>query len=72
MANLNSFSSPIVSNQNIKIWYNLKGYDTSVSYLNVINNAILRSKIHDLNEMNNSSFYIDPNSHAIVAYNHPM
>jgi ATP-binding cassette, subfamily A (ABC1), member 1 len=72
MTNLNSFSSPIISNQIIKIWYNLKGYDTSVSYLNVINNAILRSKINDLNEMNNSSFYVDPNSHAIVAYNHPM
>jgi len=54
-------TNPLVSNQNLKIWYNLVGFDTSVSYLNVINNAILRSKIKT-----------NPAEHGIVAFNHPM
>jgi len=66
-----SNSNPILINQIIKIWYNLKGYVSSVSYLNVINNAILRSQINKLNE-ETSNTNLDPNEHAIVAYNHPM
>ena len=50
--------SNLIANQSVKIWFNPKGYDTSVSYLNVINNALLRSKLTD--------------EHAIVAFNHPM
>lgn len=61
-------NSLLVSNQNVKVWYNLKGYDTSVSYLNVINNAVLRSLIKDLNTNSTA----DPAEFGIVAYNHPM
>ena len=42
-------SNSLYADETIKIWYNSKGYDSSVSYLNVLNNAILRSKINDLN-----------------------
>ena len=67
----NNAGDPIISNQNIKIWYNSKGNNSSsVSYLNVINNAILRSQINKLNE--EGKMYLDPSEHAIVAYNHPM
>ena len=60
-------------NNTIKLF---EGYDTSVSYLNVLNNAILRSKINILNELNNATKaslnYLDPSDHGIVAVNHPM
>ena len=65
-------TNPISSRQNVKIWYNLKGHVSSVSHLNVINNAILRSKINMINKNNLSKEYIDPTEHAIVAFNHPM
>lgn len=77
-------TDPLISNENVKIWYNTKGYDSSVSYLNVINNAILRAKIATHNELlsqttNNSSpssikqsTLLDPAEHGIVAFNHPM
>jgi ATP-binding cassette subfamily A (ABC1) protein 1 len=53
----------LLANQNIKIWYNNKGYDAIVSYLNVINNALLRSKLSEGE---------DPSEHGIVLFNHPM
>ena len=44
--------------------------------MNVLNNAILRSKLNVLNALNNatpkSANYLDPQSHGIVAINHPM
>jgi ATP-binding cassette subfamily A (ABC1) protein 1 len=65
-------SNPFITPNNVKIWYNPKGYDASVSYLNVINNAFLRSKINEMNENLNNSNYMNPAEHGIVAYNHPM
>lgn len=47
---------------NVKVWYNTKGYDSSVAYLNVLNNALLRSQL-PINESG---------EHGIVAFNHPM
>ena len=70
LVNLSSNSNPIITNQIVKVWYNLKGYATSVSYLNVINNAILRSQLNKINKINTK--LDDPNEHAIVAFNHPM
>jgi len=61
--NLTSVSpGQLAQEQNVKIWYNIKGYDASVSYLNVLNNALLRSKLPA------SSL----GKHGIVAFNHPM
>ena len=41
-------SNSLYSQDIVKIWYNPKGYDSSVSYLNVLNNAFLRSKTNFL------------------------
>jgi hypothetical protein len=52
-------ANPLSSNENVKIWYNTKGYDASVSYLNVLNNAFLRSKEKVLgNDPNNIGMLI--------------
>ena len=77
-----SSADPLISNQNVKIWYSTKGYDSAVSHLNVINNAMLRSQLAMLNEMyaNLTSLGINltnytvtnPADHGIVAFNHPM
>jgi ATP-binding cassette subfamily A (ABC1) protein 1 len=69
--NLNN-SNPFITSNNVKIWYNLKGYVSNVAYLNVLNNAFLRSKINEINEENNYSNYMNPAEHGIVAFNHPM
>ncbi len=60
--NLTIDPNQLSQQQNVKIWYNLKGYDSSVSYLNVLNNALLRSKL--------SADILG--KHGIVAFNHPM
>jgi ATP-binding cassette subfamily A (ABC1) protein 1 len=62
-------SDPLISSENLRIWYSTKGYDSSVSYLNVINNAILRTKIRQLNALNANSSepMLDPTEHGIVA-----
>jgi ATP-binding cassette subfamily A (ABC1) protein 1 len=59
---LNAF----LANQNIKVWFNNKGYDASVSHTNIINNALLRSHLQSLNSS------IDITRHGIVLFNHPM
>lgn len=53
-----SNSINLISNKNVKIWYNLKGFHSSPAYLNVLNNAFLRSK--------------SSNSEGIRAFNHPF
>jgi hypothetical protein len=53
-------ANPLNSNENVKIWYNTKGYDASVSYLNVLNNAFLRSKEKVLGN--------DPNNIGILTF----
>nr|UOU03309.1 ATP-binding cassette subfamily A1-like 2 [Brachionus rubens] len=47
----------------VKIWYNTKGYHANVAFLNVLNNAFLRSSL-----TNETNF----EEHGIVAHNHPM
>lgn len=43
-------TNSLYSQDIVKIWYNPKGYDSSVSYLNVLNNAFLRSKTNVLSK----------------------
>ena len=47
-----------------RAWYNNKGYHAMPTYLNAINNAVLRSKL--------SSQSKDSRKYGITAYNHPM
>ncbi|CAF0791152.1 unnamed protein product [Brachionus calyciflorus] len=54
----------IMTNKLVKLWYNTKGYSANVAYLNVLNNAFMRSKLKSSNS--------DPTEHGIVAINHPM
>ncbi len=37
-------TNPLTSSETIRIWYNTKGFVSNVAYLNVLNNAFLRSK----------------------------
>ncbi|XP_062592616.1 phospholipid-transporting ATPase ABCA1-like [Saccostrea cucullata] len=46
-----------------KVWYNNKGYIAVVSYMNVVNNVILRSKL-PRNK--------DPSQYGITVINHPL
>ncbi|XP_075213435.1 phospholipid-transporting ATPase ABCA1-like isoform X2 [Lycorma delicatula] len=50
---------------NIKIWYNNKGWASSVSYLNAVNNVVLRSSLQ-------SDKAADADLYGIRAINHPM
>ena len=59
---INSGSSAKLKKQKAKIWFNNKGYFTAVSYLNSLNNAILRSKVNKRNSQNV----------GIIAINHPL
>nr|QUF59424.1 ATP-binding cassette transporter Abca1-like2 [Brachionus angularis] len=45
----------------VKLWYNTKGYHANVAYLNVLNNALMRTFINE-----------SKNEHGILAHNHPM
>ncbi|RMC08477.1 hypothetical protein DUI87_14721 [Hirundo rustica rustica] len=48
---------------NIKVWFNNKGWHAMVSFLNVANNAILRANLRTGQ---------DPEEHGITAINHPL
>ena len=60
---------------NIRVWFNNKGWAASVSYMNAINNVILRAgmaaKADDF-DANWDDGFIDPNKYGIAAINHPM
>ncbi len=58
--------SSFIANDRVKVWYNNKGYIAAVSFVNVINNAILRTRLKQSNTMANV------NDYGIVAINHPM
>jgi ATP-binding cassette, subfamily A (ABC1), member 1 len=61
-------SNELLANKRIRIWYNPKGFVSSVAYLNLINNAILRSRqLGHLENISSTSSDL-----GIVAYNHPM
>lgn len=47
----------------IQVWFNNRGWVASVSYINVMNNMILRSKL---------PAGTNPADYSIVAINHPM
>ena len=49
-----------------QVWYNNKGWPSSVAFLNIFNNALLRAILSE----NNSS--MDMNEYGITAINHPL
>ncbi|XP_043970576.1 phospholipid-transporting ATPase ABCA1-like isoform X2 [Gambusia affinis] len=62
-SSLSDFIQGLDTKNNVKIWFNNKGWHSIGSFLNVMNNAILRSSLKPGQ---------DPTKFGITAYNHPL
>ncbi|KAM6980899.1 phospholipid-transporting ATPase ABCA1b [Aplochiton taeniatus] len=60
---LSSFINNLDTKNNVKIWFNNKGWHSIGSFLNVMNNAILRANLPEGK---------DPSKYGISAFNHPL
>ncbi|CAM5115675.1 unnamed protein product [Eretmochelys imbricata] len=60
---LGSFMKGMDTKNNVKVWFNNKGWHAIGSFLNVINNAILRANLQDGE---------NPSTYGITAFNHPL
>ncbi|KAM9329361.1 phospholipid-transporting ATPase ABCA1 [Gastrophryne carolinensis] len=58
-----NFMKGLDAKDNVKVWFNNKGWHAITSFLNVMNNAILRSKLPE---------GTDPSKYGITAFNHPL
>ncbi|XP_063311284.1 phospholipid-transporting ATPase ABCA1 isoform X1 [Pelobates fuscus] len=58
-----TFMKGLDAKDNVKVWFNNKGWHAISAFLNVMNNAILRSNLLEGE---------DPASYGITAYNHPL
>ncbi|XP_062905004.1 phospholipid-transporting ATPase ABCA1-like [Mobula hypostoma] len=63
MKQLPKFISGLDTKDNVKIWFNNKGWHALGAFLNVMNNAILRSNLPEGE---------DPSVYGITAINHPL
>ncbi|CAJ1060852.1 phospholipid-transporting ATPase ABCA1 isoform X1 [Xyrichtys novacula] len=57
------FLKGLNSKDNVKVWYNNKGWHAMVSFVNVMNNGLLRASLPPGPERSR---------HGITAYNHPL
>ncbi|TRY97479.1 hypothetical protein DNTS_008213 [Danionella cerebrum] len=53
----------LTSQNNVKVWFNNKGWHAMASFVNIMNNGILRANLPSNSE---------PRKHGITAYNHPL
>uniref|UniRef100_A0A671VLC0 P-type phospholipid transporter n=1 Tax=Sparus aurata TaxID=8175 RepID=A0A671VLC0_SPAAU len=60
---LPGFLGGLNSKNNVKVWYNNKGWHAMVSFVNVMNNGLLRASLPPGSERR---------KHGITAYNHPL
>ncbi|KAF3687446.1 ATP-binding cassette sub-family A member 1 ATP-binding cassette transporter 1 [Channa argus] len=60
---LSGFIQGLDTKNNVKIWFNNKGWHSIGSFLNVMNNGILRANLPTSK---------DPTNFGITAYNHPL
>uniref|UniRef100_A0A6Q2ZH21 P-type phospholipid transporter n=1 Tax=Esox lucius TaxID=8010 RepID=A0A6Q2ZH21_ESOLU len=60
---LSSFINGLDTKNNVKIWFNNKGWHSMGAFLNVMNNGILRANLPPGQ---------DPSKHGIRAFNHPL
>ncbi|XP_074136153.1 phospholipid-transporting ATPase ABCA1 [Sminthopsis crassicaudata] len=60
---LGNFMTGLDTKNNVKVWFNNKGWHAIGSFLNVINNAILRANLPEGK---------NPNNYGITAFNHPL
>ncbi|XP_018099248.1 phospholipid-transporting ATPase ABCA1 isoform X2 [Xenopus laevis] len=58
-----AFMKGLDTKDNVKVWFNNKGWHAIGAFINVMNNAILRSKLREGE---------DPASYGITAFNHPL
>uniref|UniRef100_A0A674AIX8 P-type phospholipid transporter n=1 Tax=Salmo trutta TaxID=8032 RepID=A0A674AIX8_SALTR len=63
LASLSSFIQGLDTKNNVKIWFNNKGWHSIGSFLNVMNNGILRASLPAGQ---------DPREYGIRAFNHPL
>ncbi|KAM7418256.1 hypothetical protein PAMA_017758 [Pampus argenteus] len=60
---LSGFINGLDTKNNVKIWFNNKGWHSIGSFINVINNGILRANLPEGK---------DPSKYGISAFNHPL
>ncbi|XP_068460296.1 phospholipid-transporting ATPase ABCA1b isoform X1 [Clinocottus analis] len=60
---LSSFINGLDTKNNVKIWFNNKGWHSIGAFINVMNNGILRANLPEGS---------DPNRYGIRAFNHPL
>ncbi|XP_028258937.1 ATP-binding cassette sub-family A member 1 [Parambassis ranga] len=60
---LPDFLGGLHSQNNVKVWYNNKGWHAMVSFVNIMNNGLLRASLPTGPERR---------KHGITAYNHPL
>ncbi|XP_028314701.1 phospholipid-transporting ATPase ABCA1b isoform X2 [Gouania willdenowi] len=61
--NLSGFINGLDTKNNVKVWFNNKGWHSMGSFINVMSNAILRAQLPP---------HKDPSSYGISAFNHPL
>ncbi|CAI5799096.1 phospholipid-transporting ATPase ABCA7 [Podarcis lilfordi] len=61
--NLSGFVEGLRTRQNVKVWFNNKGWHAMVSFVNVANNGLLRASL---------PAGADPSRYGITAINHPL
>jgi hypothetical protein len=60
---------------NIRVWFNNKGWTASVGYMNAVNNLVLRASIkaqEDSFDSDWSEGFKDPSQYGISVITHPM
>ncbi|TMS01206.1 ATP-binding cassette sub-family A member 1 [Larimichthys crocea] len=60
---LSGFINGLDTKNNVKIWFNNKGWHSIGAFINVMNNGILRANLPEGR---------DPNKYGISAFNHPL
>ncbi|KAF5917731.1 hypothetical protein HPG69_013568 [Diceros bicornis minor] len=63
LSSLGRFMTGLDTKNNVKVWFNNKGWHAISSFLNVINNAILRANLQKGE---------NPRQYGITAFNHPL
>ncbi|XP_042198563.1 phospholipid-transporting ATPase ABCA1-like [Callorhinchus milii] len=63
LGRVTEFMNGLSTRNNVKIWFNNKGWHSMVSFVNVMNNAVLRANLPPGQ---------DPEMFGITAFNHPL
>uniref|UniRef100_A0A8C9WEH3 P-type phospholipid transporter n=1 Tax=Scleropages formosus TaxID=113540 RepID=A0A8C9WEH3_SCLFO len=63
LGRLSSFIKGLDTKDNVKVWFNNKGWHSVSAFLNVMNNGILRASLPDDK---------DPSKFGMTAFNHPL